>query len=298
MLGYVQLLRPLNCLMTAVAVFVGGLLVMGGAPEGLLTLRIAMLAAFLVAGGGNAINDYTDVEADKVNRPKRPIPSGRASKRGALAFSIALFVLGIVLAGMINWVTFFIALVNSVLLIAYSTHLQDKLLVGNAAISYLVGSGFLFGGAALGNLTLPFLLFLLAGLSNMSREIVKDLEDIAGDKAGFLKRLTYGAKRKVHSIADRFGVTSGGIRLKYGRRLVVAAGLSLALAIAVSPVPYMLGILGVSYLVILVPTDIVFLACIFGLAKGRGKKKYGRISKGIKLGMFLGLIAFLAGVFI
>lgn len=50
MLGYVQLLRPLNCLMTAVAVFVGGLLVMGGAPEGLLTLGIAMLAAFLVAG--------------------------------------------------------------------------------------------------------------------------------------------------------------------------------------------------------------------------------------------------------
>ena len=91
---------------------------------------------------------------------------------------------------------------------------------------------------------------------------------------------------------------AGSPELRYSKQLKFAAALSLALAIAVSPVPYMLGVLGLSYLVVLAPTDIVFLACIFGMAKARRKRGYGRISKGIKVGMLLGLIAFLVGVFI
>jgi len=210
MIGYIRLLRPGNAVMGAIAVLVGGFLVLSrlGYPQGLLiNLLMAMLAAFLILGAGNAINDYFDIESDRVNRPKRPIPSGQVGKRKALAFSIMLFLIGIALSGFINWVCFAIAVINSLILIAYSLELQDRILWGNIAVSYLVGSTFLFGGAATGNLTLPLLLMLLAGLSNLSREIVKDLEDIEGDRLKFLKRLTSGLKSR---IAERFGFSGGG----------------------------------------------------------------------------------------
>ncbi len=296
MFGYLQLLRPMNCLMTSVAVFIGGLLVMEGmGPEALTAVGLAMAAAFLVTGAGNAINDWTDLESDKVNRPSRPIPSGRMSRRAALIYAIILFALGTTIAGFINWPAYIIAVFNSFVLIIYSTHLQDRVLVGNAAVSYLVGSGFLFGGAALNNMALPVMLMFLAGLANMSREIVKDLEDIEGDKAGFMKKLTNGVRRKVGTISQRFGISKGGVQLRHGSNLRVMAALSLALAIAISPLPFLTGILGFSYLLFLAPTDLVFLAAIYGTAKARRKSGYGKVSRLIKIGMLLGLVAFIMG---
>jgi geranylgeranylglycerol-phosphate geranylgeranyltransferase len=299
MLGYLQLLRPLNCLMAAIAVFIGGLLVMGGLEQPALnSISLAMLAAFLITGAGNTVNDYIDVEADKVNKPKRPIPSGRVSKGAALAYTAVLFAIGIILAGFTTGAAFALAIFNSIVLVAYPAYLQDKLLVGNISVSYLVGSTFLFGGAALGNITLPLVLMMLALFANLAREIVKDLEDMEGDKVSILKKLTNGAKRKAASILDRFGVGSGGMQLRHSHKLIAAAALSLALAIAVSPVPFLMGILGYSYLVMLVPTDLAFLACMFLLAQAPKRRGYKRISKGIKIGMFLGLIAFIVGVLI
>lgn len=293
-LGYLKILRPLNCVMTAVAVFIGGLLVAElGALFFAEKIYLAMAAAFLIAGAGNVINDYVDVESDRINRPNRPIPSGQIGRKSALAFLILLFLAGIFLAGFINWIAFGIAVFNSLLLAAYSLNLQNKLLLGNISISYLVGSGFLFGGVALGNLFLPLVLMFLAFFANFSREIVKDLEDIEGDRKSFLKRIASGIKK---SIAERFGFTGGGAVLRYGRRkLKIIAGFSLLLAIAVSPLPYILGILGLTYLVILIPTDLTFLISALFLTKVGSSKGFRRISRMIKLGMLLGLIAFIAG---
>lgn len=296
MLGYIRLMRPLNAVMGAIAVLIGGFLVLNplGYPANLvINLLLAMVVAFLVLGAGNAINDYFDVESDRINSPKRPIPSGQISKNTALAFSAALFIIGIALSGFINWVAFIIALVNSFVLIIYSLGLQDKVLVGNIAISYLVGSTFLFGGAAVGNLTLPLLLMLLAGLANMAREVVKDLEDIEGDRLNFIKKLASGIKAK---IADRFGLSRGHAKIRYDKKITIVAGICLLLAIFISPLPYLLNILGLSYLVILIPTDLAFLVALVMMTKASSSRHFHRISKLIKLGMFLGLIAFIVGV--
>ncbi len=295
MFPYVTLMRPVNAFMSVIAVLIGGLLVAGNNPtlfSNLYPLGFALLAVFLITGAGNAINDYIDVESDKLNKPKRPIPSGRISRRKALAFSVVLFAIGILFTLFINWACILIAVINSILLVVYSYSLQDKILLGNIVIGYLVGSTFLFGGAALGNLLLPGLLMLLAGLSTISREIVKDLEDIEGDRKNFLKRLTSGVKMRL----SRFvGKKEAGLVLEKGRAKA-AAGIFMLLAIIISPLPYTLGILGFTYLVILVPTDLVFLSSIIILAKGKGKKKFSRVSRIIKIGMLLALIAFIFGV--
>jgi len=290
--------------MSAVAVFIGALIILG---PGVLILQVifAMVAAFLIAGAGNAINDYCDVEADKINRPNRPIPSGRMKKNNALILALLLFIIGVFLGWMVNLVAFGIALVNSLVLIAYSYSLQNKFLLGNISVSYLVGSTFLFGGAAAGNLVLPMLLFLLAFFSNLAREIVKDLEDIEGDRKSLLKNLASKTKEKMAVIGERFNISSMGPKLKHKKLLHSLAMVSLVLAILVSPLPWLMNVLGVVYLIVLIPADFFLLLSLFQIASDdregrfrsilRGKKKYGRASKYIKMGMLFGLLAFILG---
>lgn len=295
MLHYLNMMRPLNALMSVFAVLIGGLLVAGTDPTAFLSLPalgLAMIAVFLITGAGNVINDYVDYNSDRVNKPNRPIPSGKITKRRALIFSIALFIIGIKLTLTLNIGTMLIAIINSILLIAYSYWLQDRILLGNIAVGWLVGSTFLFGGAALGNFVLPGLLMLLAGLVTVTREIVKDLEDIEGDRKNFLKKLASGVKLKL----SRFSGREDSHLVLEKNKAKLTAAIFMILAIIISPLPSILGILGFTYLIILIPADAIFITTVVLLFKSDGKKTYARISKLIKVGMFLALIAFIFGV--
>jgi geranylgeranylglycerol-phosphate geranylgeranyltransferase len=289
MRSWIDIIRPLNCAMSSLGVAIGAFLV---SPAATSEVLLAVLAAFLITGAGNVVNDVTDVESDRINRPKRPIPSGRISKGWALAVSLALFAAGILLASLINNVLcLLIAVVNSALLVLYSFNLQNKVLLGNMNVAYLASSTFLFGGAAAGDITLPLLLMLLSGLATFSREVVKDLEDLEGDRKSFIKRM---AKRVSESFGERFRVGQSGIKLRYKTiYAILFASFSLWMAVVVSAIPYIWDILGLAYLLILVPTDAVLIAGSIILIRTRN---YGLTSKLIKIGMFLGLAAFLAGV--
>lgn len=298
MLSYLAILRPLNCIMSAIAVFVGGLLVADFFT--LITapiIYVAMFTALVITGAGNVINDYYDVDSDKVNTRGRPIASGKMSRKNGLYYAVFLFLIGIVSTVLVNNIYLFtIAVINSALLILYSYNLQNKILLGNIVVSYLVGSTFLFGGAAFGNLVLPLLLMLLAMLANISREIVKDLEDLEGDRKNFLKRLVSGVKKK---LAERFEVVDGKTQLKYGKRnLTIAAQLSLLIAVLLSPIPYLINLLGLSYVILVVITDLIFLYTIYLLSKAGKKKDYKNISNKIKFGMLFGLLAFIIGILV
>jgi geranylgeranylglycerol-phosphate geranylgeranyltransferase len=300
MLPYVEMMRPGNGAMSVVAVIVGALLASGGDLSIFLNpfsfVYLAILVVFLIISAGNVINDYVDMEADKVNKPSRPVPSGRVSPRAALWFSLLLFVSGIALSGFLNYVAFFIAVVNSALLAYYSISLQNKILMGNIAVGYLVGSTFLFGGAALGNLYLPFLLMLLAMFSTISREIVKDLEDLEGDRKSFMKKIAHKARS---IMGERFGIKGKEAEMKMEKeRAKFLAAASMILALAASPLPFVLGVLGITYLVFLIPVVIVFSFSVVSIARSKTKKEFRKTSRIIKIGMNLGLIAFIAGVLI
>lgn len=286
--------------MSIVAVIIGGLLASGGNLtiflDPLSPVYLAAVIVFVITGAGNAINDYTDTEADKINAPKRPIPSGRVSPKAALAFSGILFALGIGLSMVLTYMALILAVVNSLMLVVYSTHLQNRILLGNITVGYLVGSTFLFGGAALGNIYLPFLLMLLAMFATITREIIKDLEDLEGDKKSFMKKLATEAKK---IIGARFGIKDKEAELKVqGKRAKYIAITTMFIAILSSPLPFILGILGLAYLIFLVPTILIFLTVIVKIQKAKTKKEFHKISKMIKLGMNIGLLAFIVGVLI
>lgn len=287
MWAWIEIARPANCAMSAASVAIGALLVTFSFSQPVL---LAVIAGAIITAAGNSVNDVIDVEADKTNRPKRPVPSGRMTRKQASVLTALLFAAGIALSALTGSILCLaIAAFNSVLLVAYSATLQNKLFVGNAAVAYLAASTFLFGGAAAGNLALPLILALLSGLATLAREIVKDLEDTKGDMKSFTRRM----KRRGRAAGERFSAGASGARLRYSERhAVLAACVSIWIAVAVSAVPFALGLLGPVYVLLLVPTDIVLL---YSTAVLLGERDYGRVRTLIKYGMAAGLLAFLLG---
>ncbi len=281
MRAYLQLIRYGNCLMAAFSAALGVLIayniISGNAatiPFPLSETIYVGSVVFLVTGAGNGINDYYDIEIDRINKPERPIPSGRISKSKALYFSISLFAVGTMIAFFINTICGAIALFNSLLLIFYAATLKRTALIGNLSVGYLTGSTFLFGGAVFytnGGIEAVSVLFLLATLATVAREIVKDIEDIEGDRQDGASTLAISiGPQKAAYIASIIGF----------------------IAVLASPLPYLQSLLSVRYLAVVFIADILFVVAVAGILK---EKHAAKSSKLFKMAMFAALIAFLVG---
>lgn len=180
-----------------------------GMTDALGTPLFALLVVSTVclAAGGNAINDYFDVAADRVNRPDRMVVGKAVDRRHALLTHVVLNLVG-VFAGL--YVSFVLRRASFMLLFVgvptllwfYSTHFKRMVLVGNIVVSSLVAlTGYIIisadyaaldrvaGGPDTGADPLSSLWYIVcaycifAFMSNLSREIIKDMEDVDGDRA-------------------------------------------------------------------------------------------------------------------
>jgi geranylgeranylglycerol-phosphate geranylgeranyltransferase len=263
--------------MAALAVALGALAAGGWAaaaarPE---AVALAAAAAFVFTGGGNALNDYFDRDVDRVNHPDRPLPAGHVTPRAAFGLSLTLFAFAFPLALFVNVVAVAVVAANLVVLVAYETAFKARGGSGNVVIGWLVGSLFLFGGAAVyvGDPT-PLLraglLGLLAALATVGREIVKDIEDVAGD----VDRRT---------LPRRWGVARAGH---------LAAGFFLA-AVVLSSLPFLVAVMGWAYVAVVIPADATFIySATYSTRKPRAAARLA------KAGMVLALLAFLAGALV
>src|SRR3989304_7372802 len=98
-IGYVRLIRPVNCLMMGFAVFVGAVLANPAFAVGdWLKIAYGSLTGFTLCAAAMVVNDYYDRAIDAVNEPTRPIPSGLGGSRGGLVLVFVLAVVGFVFA--------------------------------------------------------------------------------------------------------------------------------------------------------------------------------------------------------
>ena len=137
----------------------------------------------MLVGGGNALNDYNDRESDKENHPNRPIPSGYISAEAALNYSQLLLGGGLVILifTLDNKMPFVIALMGMLTLVAYESGLKAAGITGNIAVGFMSGAVFLYAGMAVNNPGPTIWMFGLAFLATISREIIKDIQDLEGD---------------------------------------------------------------------------------------------------------------------
>jgi len=273
-LAHVRLLRPGNAAMSAAAVGVGAVVAVGVdlAAARAASVALGALVTFLFTGAGNALNDFYDRDVDRVNHPERPIPSGRIAPRAAFDTAFLLFVLAIVLSVFLNAAAFGLVLLSLVLMIAYETRFKASGWSGNLLIAWLVGSLFLFAGLCVFEGQMPPVqiaanLAVLAALSTAGREIVKDIEDVAGD----VGRATLPKTR---------GVPFAG---RAARAFLVAA-------VALSAVPAAFGLLGIWYVPLVALADATFI-----YAALHATRSPARSERAMKAAMIVALVAFLAG---
>src|SRR3989454_809671 len=244
MAGLLRLARPLNCAMAAVGVGIGGIVAVGSQAWGSLALPLVLagVAAASFTAGGNALNDLYDRETDRVNHPKRPLPSGQLRLETAKAFIVAAFFVAAAVASFISVFALAVVAINAAAMFAYEAALKARGASGNLVISYLVGSLFFFAGVSVYTsswdpLIRTGILAALAFVTTLGREITKDIEDLRGDvdrrtlprrigasRAGTLAATSHDAPRSGQ--ADRGGrrVPRGGSRGRghrrdHGRRL-------------------------------------------------------------------------------
>ncbi|MEM7813693.1 MAG: geranylgeranylglycerol-phosphate geranylgeranyltransferase [Candidatus Aenigmatarchaeota archaeon] len=263
---YLELIRPTVCGLSAFGIIIGG--IVAGTAALSVTFALAVVAAFVICAAGNVINDWFDWQADKINAPKKPIPSGHVSRRSALRYYAVLSAIGIATACLVSSPFFAIALLNWLVASAYSCKLKPMPLIKNISVSWLGASTFLAAGLITG-FALPIgilLLFAVSFLVTLAREIIKDVEDVKGDEAVGLKTLPM-----------LFGIRMS----KIFAYLLLLIGCALLLA------PFCLDIFSVYYFIGAVPAVLLCIRSLKSDAHGARVK--------IKVAMYLAFLAFLLG---
>ena len=176
------LVRVPNLAISAAGVAIGGVLaqgrvVMPGA------LRLAMLSAIGLGAAGNIANDLADQDADRVNRPDRPLVSGALSSNTAILVGGLLGGLGLLAAWMVEWRVFLLGLAALVVMLVYSPLLKRRGIAGNLAVAVVASVPLVYGAMAVGWWRAGLVASVLGAMLHFAREIVKDLEDVAGDAA-------------------------------------------------------------------------------------------------------------------
>ena len=277
--GLIQLTRPLNVALFLAGGALGGLLA-GGAdafvPPHAARLALACVSAALIGAGANAINDVYDLAIDRVNRPGRPLPSGQVSVQAARVLWATTTALGVALGAAVSAVHLGIAAASAALLWAYSARLKRVPLLGNVAVALVIGLALLYGGLAVGGWQGAAVGAGFAFLTTLAREIVKDVEDVVGDRAG-------GA-RTLATVASP-------------RAAARTALLVVALTVAALPVPLFLPALGASFLLWSLPAAVALaLAAWPLLAAPRPDlpRAAGPSSAWLKVSMVAGIVALAA----
>jgi geranylgeranylglycerol-phosphate geranylgeranyltransferase len=264
-----ELVRPLNVFIVFAVILVATLIA-GGESSDWKRIILAGVAGSLIAAGGYAINDYYDIDIDKVNRPRRPLPRGDALPTEAWWLWRLSSSAGVIGSAFLGPWPLLIAVCWVISLYAYSRWLKRRALVGNLVVSGATGLAFVFGGAVVGTLDRSFMPALFAFLVNLAREVVKDVEDIEGDRKG-----------NAHTLPIRFGVTSA---LSFATVvLLVLIGMTLG--------AYRWGLYSQRYLTAIAGVDVVLVALIVSLWRSQTATSLRRVNLGLKVAMLSGLVA-------
>ncbi|TDI72268.1 MAG: prenyltransferase [Bacteroidetes bacterium] len=224
-MSFLKLTRPVNLLLI--------ILVQGIIKYGLLEtldvqvsldnfrFRLLVFATVCIAAAGNVINDIFDVNIDRINKPQQVIVGRRITEKSAYNFYIILNILGVgvgfYLSNLLDHPGLAaVFIVISALLYVYATQLKSILLLGNILISLLVASSLLIlilfdifpaidTELKESQVLSSQAILMYAGFAffiNFIREIVKDLQDIDGDKNGGRKTLpiVLGRRRTVNVV--------------------------------------------------------------------------------------------------
>ena len=273
--AFIELTRPPNGILMFIAVLAGVAL----SDTKNITLRealLSLLTAYTLNGSSMGFNDYFDIEVDKVNAPTRPIPSGIISPKEAVILSSILALIGVISAALTSIGCLIVAVSSFLAAFLYNAKLKRLGILGNIVVSLVVAAPFIYGSVLSdGYISIRLLTFIAPViLSNTGREVIKGISDVEGD-----------ALRGVKSIARVHGRKTAG---KLGATLYI-------LAVAISPLPYLLHLVSWLYIPIVAMADVGFIYSAASIARRPEESIALRAKNQTLIWMLIALIAFIAG---
>ena len=275
--SFLRIMRPLNCGMLGLAVWVGEFVSRPSVIPFFQTV-FGFLTAFFLCAYSMVVNDIYDVEVDRVNQPTRPIPSGAISVGGATRLSVLFLVVGMAFSVLsLTPLAIAIAAAYAFLSWVYNYWAKKSGLPGNLIVASSLAIPFVYGGAVAGGSIFSSLLLVMAFtsfFSGVGREVVKGIADVEGD-----------AKRGIGSLARTRGARgAAGVGAVFFLLAVVTSWLPLFLALA--NVIYILGVW--------IP-DAVFILLAVSILRNSGPENAHRVKSRALIGMLVGLIVFIGG---
>lgn len=240
------------------------------------TLVLIFFSMAFITSAGFALNDYYDRESDAIIKPKRPIPSGTLSLRLVIFISAALFASGLVLSLLINWPSFIILLIDSIVLVIYSAFIKRwSGFVANITVGLLVGTSFLYGESTIfATVSLVSLSLYPICLGTVGGNLLRDILSSEGDsKVGY------------PTLPQKIGI----------RGTMSAAAVFFAATAIFAPLPYILGYFGVYYVILILLWGLILvfgsIRLLTSSANLQNVKRYERI---ITMSMLLLILALIA----
>lgn len=277
--GIAQLIRLDLSFAAAICVVAGEILALSGVPS----LREALAGfscGFFISASALVLNDYFDLESDRINAPNRPLPSGIVSKLEIIYLTLLTTLLGLYSALVLGIPVLIIGIIFWIIGVLYNWKLKRTGLLGNIMVASSVAITFVIGGIAVGNPwnVTVWSFGLMAFLVDLGEEISADAMDLEGDK-----------------LQD-----SKSIAIVWGRKVALkVSSLLFGLVILVSFFPLIFGNLGNTYLLAMAIIDGNIIYYVSRLLKSKtdaeGRKYIIRIYRGIMIGiviMVVGLVIF------
>lgn len=272
---FIVLSRPLNVVIGMLSIFIGAFIT--GTIKPVINIILACISGGIIAAAANVINDYYDIEIDKINKPNRPIAAGLVTPKEGFIYAWVLFGIGVVLGYFINRHAFLISISSAVILFFYSFRLKRTVLYGNLSVSLITALAFIYGGAAVDRLGYALIPAVFSFFYHLGREIIKDVEDIEGDRADKINTLP----------------------IKYGEKVALfIATVIYIFLIILTILPYIFKLFGIYYLVtVFFIVDFIIGYVLFSMWRNKKPKNLARLNMILKLNMFAGLLAIYLGKF-
>jgi 4-hydroxybenzoate polyprenyltransferase len=238
MRAYVDLARPFTLVAPALGFISGALTAVGAAPRelwapGLLTAPLAGAAmAALLNAGNNALNQIYDLDIDRVNKPKRPLPSGRLTIQQVWWFTNITYALALVLAWLVapgkRHECFWLVAIAVVCTYLYSVPpFRTKRLGIWANVTIAIPRGVLLKVAGWSSVKTivgvePWYIGCIFGLFLLGATTTKDFADMEGDRRGGCRTLPiqYGVRRAAWMISPSFVIPFVMINIGAGMRIL------------------------------------------------------------------------------
>jgi len=196
---FLDLIIPQYLLIPVVSILSSYLIINQKLPDGLsLILLIAGLSAAII--GFNILNMILDENLDAINKPNRPIPAKKITKHFAGIMSIIFYLLAIIISIFVNY--FFTLIILAFIIISYlytaPPFTLRKNILGTPITGILVyGTIPFLSAASISTVEIPMIFLFLFSFLIGSISIIKDIEDIQGEKKFRIKTIanTIGKKK-------------------------------------------------------------------------------------------------------